>query len=49
MNFYTIAQEISIAIAGIIITFITCRQYLNKYFKKIDVVKLLPEQNKMDA
>ena len=34
MNFYTIAQEIGIAVAGIIIALITCKQYLNKYFKK---------------
>lgn len=49
MNFYTIAQEIGIAVAGIIIALITCKQYLNKYLKKTDVAKALPKQNKLDV
>lgn len=42
------AKEIGLFIAEIIIALFFCKQYLNQYFKKSNVSKLLPHQNKLD-
>ena len=42
------AKEIGLFSAEIIIALFFCKQYLNQYFKKSNVSKLLPHQNKLD-
>ena len=43
-----IAKNIGIFIAELIVGLFFCKQYLNKYFKKTNVAKMLPRQNKLD-
>ena len=42
------AKEIGQFIALVIVSLFFCKQYLNKYFKKTNVGKMLPRQNKLD-
>lgn len=42
------AKEIGQFIALVIISLFVCKQYLNQYFKKTNVGKMLPRQNKLD-
>jgi len=42
------AKEIGLFSAEIIIALFFCKQYLNQYFKKSNVGKMLPRQNKLD-
>ena len=43
-----IAKNIGIFIAELIVGLFFCKQYLDKYFKKTNVAKMLPRQNKLD-
>ena len=43
-----LAKEIGQFIAFIIVSLFFCKQYLNQYFKKTNVGKMLPRQNKLD-
>ena len=43
-----LAKEIGQFIAFIIVSLFFCKQYLNKYFKKTNIGKMLPRQNKLD-
>ena len=43
-----LAKEIGQFIAFIIVSLFFCKQYLNQYFKKTNVGKMLPKQNKLD-
>lgn len=42
------AQKIGEFLAVIMISLFFCKQYLEKYFKKKDISKLIPKQNKID-
>ena len=47
-EFLDSAKQIGIFIAEVIVALFFCKQYLNKYFKKTNVGKMLPKQNKLD-
>lgn len=48
MEHLEIAKNIGIFIAELIVGLFFCKQYLDKYFKKTNVAKMLPRQNKLD-
>ena len=49
MELLETAKNFGIFLAELIIALFFCKQYLQKYFKKTDVAKALPKQNKLDV